>query len=129
MQEGRGDGKGPSRVTFVLTLLRTKPRLRAEAHFGAQALNLIWYRASTAFEAVDECVTGTLRSSYERSGVCFGGFRPTKQAEEHGLQPVGLHWRGPEPCSYRIQQVNARFGIRFFPTRCPSSSEEGGLCT
>jgi len=37
---------------------------------------------ATAFEAVDECVEGTLRSSYERSGVCFGGFRPTKHVEE-----------------------------------------------
>jgi hypothetical protein len=27
------------------------------------------------FETVDECVEGTLRSSHERSGVCFGGFR------------------------------------------------------
>ena len=33
-------------------------------------------------EAVHECVEGTLRSSYERSGVCFGGFRPTKHVEE-----------------------------------------------
>jgi hypothetical protein len=30
---------------------------------------------ATVFETVDECVEGTLRSSYERSGVCFGGFR------------------------------------------------------
>jgi len=27
------------------------------------------------FKTVDECVEGTLRSSCERSGVCFGGFR------------------------------------------------------
>jgi len=37
---------------------------------------------ATVFETVDECVEGTLRSSYERSGVCFGGFRPTKNVEE-----------------------------------------------
>jgi hypothetical protein len=37
---------------------------------------------ATVFETVDECVEGTLRSSYERSGVCFGGFRPTKHVEE-----------------------------------------------
>ena len=46
---------------------------------------------ATIFETVDECVEGTLRSSYERSGVCFGGFRLTKHVEEHRLQPVGLH--------------------------------------
>src|SRR4030042_969644 len=33
-------------------------------------------------ECVDECVEGTLRSSHERSGVCFGGFRPTKHVKE-----------------------------------------------
>jgi hypothetical protein len=37
---------------------------------------------ATVFESVDECVEGTLRSSHERSGVCFGGFRPTKRVEE-----------------------------------------------
>ena len=37
---------------------------------------------ATVFETVDECQEGTLRSSYERSGVCFGGFRPTKHVEE-----------------------------------------------
>src|SRR4030067_781850 len=37
---------------------------------------------ATVFEAVGECVEGTLRSSYERSGVCFGGIRPTKHVEE-----------------------------------------------
>jgi hypothetical protein len=37
---------------------------------------------ATVFKTVDECVEGTLRSSYERSGVCFGGFRPTKHVEE-----------------------------------------------
>jgi flagellar biosynthesis chaperone FliJ len=46
---------------FLFTLLRKKPR---------------------SFETVDECVEGTLRSSYERSGVCFGGFHPTKHVEE-----------------------------------------------
>jgi hypothetical protein len=46
---------------LLFTLLRKKPR---------------------SFETVDECVEGTLRSSYERSGVCFGGFRPTKHVEE-----------------------------------------------
>jgi hypothetical protein len=30
---------------------------------------------TTVFETVDEYTEGTLRSSYERSGVCFGGFR------------------------------------------------------
>jgi hypothetical protein len=35
---------------------------------------------------VDGCVEGTLRSSYERSGVCFGGFRPTKHVEEPRLR-------------------------------------------
>ena len=37
---------------------------------------------ATVFQTVDECEEGTLRSSYERSGVCFGGFRPTKHVEE-----------------------------------------------
>jgi hypothetical protein len=37
---------------------------------------------ATVFETADECMEGTLRSSYERSGVCFGGFRPTKHVEE-----------------------------------------------
>jgi len=37
---------------------------------------------ATVFETADECVEGTLRSSSERSGVCFGGFRPTKHVEE-----------------------------------------------
>jgi metallo-beta-lactamase family protein len=46
---------------LLFTLLRRKPR---------------------CFETVDEGVEGTLRSSYERSGVCFGGFRPTKHVEE-----------------------------------------------
>ena len=45
-------------------------------------------RASTIFETVDECVEGTLRSSHERSGVCFGGFRPTKHVEEPRLRAV-----------------------------------------
>jgi hypothetical protein len=67
----------------------------------------------TVFKTVDECVEGSLRSSYERSGVCFGGFRlrarsrsrlreapasagvgrsakagPTKHAEEPRLRAV-----------------------------------------
>jgi len=70
----------------------------------------------TVFEPVDECVEGTLRSSYERSGVCFGGFRSAKHLEEprlralpspkrlradtsacrHGLQPVGAPLRNNE---------------------------------
>jgi hypothetical protein len=37
---------------------------------------------ATVFENVDECVEGTPRSSDEPSGVCFGGFRPTKHVEE-----------------------------------------------
>jgi hypothetical protein len=36
----------------------------------------------TVFETVGECIEGTLRSSYERSRVCFGGFRPAKHVEE-----------------------------------------------
>ena len=55
---------------------------------------------ATVFETVDECVEGTLRSSYERSGVCFGGFRPTKHVEEprlravthFGVQALNLAW-------------------------------------
>ena len=43
---------------------------------------------ATVFETVGECVEGTLRSSYERSGVCFGGFRPTKHVEESRLRAV-----------------------------------------
>jgi hypothetical protein len=61
------------------TLLRRKPRLRAEVHFGAEA---------RVFETVDECMEGTLRSSYERGGVCFGGFRPTNNVEEPCLRAV-----------------------------------------
>jgi len=58
---------------------------------------------ATAFEAVDECVEGTLRSSYERSGVCFGGFRLPARSRfgegrpyeacggATGFSPWGLH--------------------------------------
>jgi hypothetical protein len=37
-------------------------------------------------------VEGTLRSSYERSGVCFGGFRPTKHVEEPWASARGTHF-------------------------------------
>ena len=59
--------------TFLFTLLRRKPRLRAEAHFGAQArVFRPWMNAGRVpFEAPEE-----------RSRVCFGGFRPTKLVEE-----------------------------------------------
>ena len=67
MQGGRGESKGPPGGEF-----RPYPPTQK----------------ATAFEAGDECVEGTLRSSYERSGVCFGGFRPTKQAEEPRLRAV-----------------------------------------
>src|SRR4030042_2988477 len=51
-------------------------------------------RASTVLsECVDEYVEGTLRSSYERSGVCFGGFRPTKRVEEPRLRAVTPAYR------------------------------------
>jgi|SRR4030042_3833539 hypothetical protein len=55
------------------TLLRRKPRLRVEAHFGAQARVFSpWMNAGRVpFEAPKE-----------RSRVCFGGFRPTKHVEE-----------------------------------------------
>ena len=43
---------------------------------------------ATVFDTVDECVEGTLRSSYERRGVCFGGFRPTKHVVERRLRAV-----------------------------------------
>jgi hypothetical protein len=47
---------------------------------------------ATAIETVDECVEGTLRSSYERSGVCFGGFRPNEACGgAAGFSPWGLH--------------------------------------
>jgi hypothetical protein len=47
---------------------------------------------ATVFKTVDECVEGTLRSSNERSGVCFGGFRPTKHVEEpRASARGGLH--------------------------------------
>ena len=50
----------------LFTLLRRKPRLRAEAHYGAQArVFRPWMNAGRVpFEA-----------SKERSRVCFGGFR------------------------------------------------------
>ena len=49
---------------------------------------------ATVFETMDECVEGTLRSSYERSGVCFGGFRPTKPVEERrATARRGSIWR------------------------------------
>jgi CRP-like cAMP-binding protein len=65
------------------TLLRRKPRLRAEAYFGAQArVFRPWMNARRVpFEAPKE-----------RSRVCFGGFRLTKHVEEpwalaHGAPP------------------------------------------
>ena len=69
---------------ICFTLLRRKPRLRAEAHFGAQARFFRpWMNAMRVpYEALEE-----------RSGVCFGGFRlparsrfgegrPSKHVEE-----------------------------------------------
>ena len=41
---------------------------------------------ATTFKTVDECKEGILRGSYERSRVCFGGFRPAKHAEEPRLR-------------------------------------------
>ena len=48
---------------------------------------------------MDECEEGTPRSSRERSGVCFGGFRPPKQVEEprvlaRGAPLLGLGGEG-----------------------------------
>jgi len=42
---------------------------------------------ATAYVSVGECVEGTLRSSYERSGVCFGGFRPRSMWRGHACVP------------------------------------------
>ena len=53
-----------------------------------RAFYLPSYAESHGFRAVDVCVEGTLRSSYERCGVCFGGFRPTKHVEEQRLRAV-----------------------------------------
>ena len=60
-------------IHACFTLLRRKPRLRAEAHYGAQArVFRPWMNAGRVpFEAPKE-----------RSRVCFGGFRPTKDLEE-----------------------------------------------
>ena len=57
----------------IITLLRRKPRLLAEAYFDAQARVFSpWMNAGRVpFEAPKE-----------RSRVCFGGFRPTKYVEE-----------------------------------------------
>jgi hypothetical protein len=62
-----------SRTEYRFTLLRRKPRLRAEAYSGAQArVFRPWMNARRVpFEAPKE-----------RSRVCFGGFRPTKHVEE-----------------------------------------------
>jgi hypothetical protein len=46
---------------------------------------------ATVFETADECVDGTIRSSYEPSGACFGGFRPTKHVEGPRLR-AGTHF-------------------------------------
>jgi hypothetical protein len=58
---------------------------------------------ATAFEAVDECVEGTLRSPNERCGGCFGGFRLPARSRfgegrpyeacggATGFSPWGLH--------------------------------------
>src|SRR3990172_10411144 len=66
---------------------------------------------ATVFETVGECVEGILRSSYERSRVCFGGFRPTKHVEEPQTSARGgstiwfkriqmsFHLGGPDPRS------------------------------
>jgi len=62
------------------------------------------YAEVMVFETVDECVEGTLRSSYERSGVCFGGFRLPARSRfgegrpyeacggAMGFSPWGLHF-------------------------------------
>jgi hypothetical protein len=41
---------------------------------------------ATVFKPVDEGVEVTLRTSRERSGVCFGGFRHAKHVEEPRLR-------------------------------------------
>ncbi len=43
---------------------------------------------ATVFETVDGRKEGTLRSSHEGSGVCFGGFRPTEHVENPRLRVV-----------------------------------------
>jgi hypothetical protein len=76
------------------TLLRRKPRLRAVAHFGAQARFFRpWMNAMRVpYEALEE-----------RSGVCFGGFRLPARSRfgegrpdeacggATGFSPWGLH--------------------------------------
>ena len=37
---------------------------------------------ATGFKTVDECMRVPLEAYKERSGVCFGGFRPSKHVEE-----------------------------------------------
>ena len=60
-------------ILLRFTLLRGKPRLRAEVHYGAQArVFRPWMNVMRVpYEALEE-----------RSGVCFGGFRPPKHVEE-----------------------------------------------
>jgi hypothetical protein len=64
----------------ILVLYRSQPNRLLLAEI--KALNYPPTQKATVFETVDECVEGTLLSSYERSGVCFGGFRPTEHVEE-----------------------------------------------
>jgi hypothetical protein len=76
---GLGQGATGLYAVGQVALLRRKPRLRAEAHFGAQArVFRPWMNARRApFDAPKE-----------RSRVCFGGFRPTKHVEEPRLRGV-----------------------------------------
>ena len=67
----------------------------------------------TVFETADECVEGTLRSSYERSGVCFGGFRPSKHVEEPRLRAV-------TPASTKRSGEGRHFGVQ-----APASARGG----
>jgi len=58
---------------------------------------------ATVFKTFDECAEGTLRSSNERSGICFGGFRLPARSRfgkgrpyeacggATGFSPWGLH--------------------------------------
>jgi len=64
---------------------------------------------------MDKCVEGTLRSSHERSGICFGGFRPTKHVEEPRLRAL------PSPKRLRAGRRNAlrRAGTGFSPGGAP----------
>ena len=50
---------------------------------------LLRRKKGAVFKTVDECVEGTLRSSHERGGVCFGGLhlpvRPTYARRSAGF--------------------------------------------